>query len=282
VRTLVGFVVYNPSGSKGGRLKWNENFTKVVCMGTFDEDRQIRIPCEVTYQGTDAPRWMPWFDEEPSEEQKLEMEQLEKEAKGEVDHDAQVDGDSDLGKLLKKAEDLKLDLSDSSAIKKTTAAVVEFLMKDGSLDIPGDEKSLKMTVGKTLISNKDLPASDVIKLLAKHFGFAEVKKEKAKIKGTAVSESCACSANGPLVAAIDELSSLYFKAGNSNGGISYKKVVGALKNIDFEITADNALGLGKGKKTKVAGIGAGSAAKIHEFLSTGTIEKLEELRAGEE
>ena len=45
----------------------------------------------------------------------------------------------------------------------------------------------------------------------------------------------------------------------------------------MEITADNALGLGKGK-TKVDGIGKGSAEKMREFMTTGTIQKLEEKR----
>ena len=47
--------------------------------------------------------------------------------------------------------------------------------------------------------------------------------------------------------------------------------------MDYEITVDNAKGLGKGK-TKLPGIGKGSADKIHEFFATGTIAKLEEKR----
>ena len=58
----------------------------------------------------------------------------------------------------------------------------------------------------------------------------------------------------------------------------YKKAVTALQQLDYEITADNAKGLGKGK-TKVANIGKGSADKIYEFMSTGQIAKLEEKRA---
>jgi poly [ADP-ribose] polymerase len=54
-------------------------------------------------------------------------------------------------------------------------------------------------------------------------------------------------------------------------------VIAAVSKISFEITLDNAKGLGKGK-TKVSNIGKGSADKIHEFLDTGTIGKLEEKR----
>ena len=74
-----------------------------------------------------------------------------------------------------------------------------------------------------------------------------------------------------------ELSSLYYKEKNSNASNTYKKVAQAVKEMKFEIIEDNALGLGKGK-TKVARIGKGSAEKILEFISTGTIQKLEEKR----
>ena len=52
----------------------------------------------------------------------------------------------------------------------------------------------------------------------------------------------------------------------------------AIKGLTHEITAENAMGLSKGK-TKVANIGKSSAEKIKEFLETGQIAKLEEKRA---
>ena len=67
--------------------------------------------------------------------------------------------------------------------------------------------------------------------------------------------------------------------GNRNAGAAYTKVVNAIKGLKFEVTASNALSLSKGK-TKVANIGKSSAEKMREFLSTGKIEKLEELRSG--
>ena len=84
-------------------------------------------------------------------------------------------------------------------------------------------------------------------------------------------------ANAPVMNALKELSELYFEAGNANAGVTYKKAVAALVEVDYEITADNAMGLSKGK-TKVSGIGKGTAEKIREFCSTGTIMKLEEKR----
>ena len=52
----------------------------------------------------------------------------------------------------------------------------------------------------------------------------------------------------------------------------------AIKDLGFEITEENAKSLGKAGKNKVQNIGKGSADKMYEFLTTGTIEKLEILR----
>lgn len=65
---------------------------------------------------------------------------------------------------------------------------------------------------------------------------------------------------------------------NTNAGISYQKVAKAIKEMEEEITADNAMSFSRGK-TKVAGIGKSSAEKMKEFMQTGTIQKLEEKRA---
>jgi len=70
---------------------------------------------------------------------------------------------------------------------------------------------------------------------------------------------------------------VYMEEGNKNAGATYKKVANAIKDIEYEITEENAKGLCS-KKTKVDGIGKGSADKIYEFLTTGTIAKLEEKR----
>ena len=94
----------------------------------------------------------------------------------------------------------------------------------------------------------------------------------------AIKSSCGHPANAALISAMTELSSLYFTEKNQNAGLTYKKVGIAIAEIPFEITADNALGLGKGK-TKVSNIGPSSAEKIFEFITTGTMQKLEEKRA---
>lgn len=59
--------------------------------------------------------------------------------------------------------------------------------------------------------------------------------------------------------------------------IQYQKAITALLGLDYEITAANAKGLCKGN-TKLPGIGKGTADKIFEYYTTGTIQKLEEKR----
>ena len=115
-------------------------------------------------------------------------------------------------------------------------------------------------------------------MIVKEYGFAAAKEAKAEKRKAAVASGCTCAANAPLVAAITELANYYFKDGNGNAGGTYTKVATALSELDYEVTEDNAKGLGKGK-TKVANIGKGSADKCYEFVTTGTMEKLEEKRA---
>lgn len=109
------------------------------------------------------------------------------------------------------------------------------------------------------------------------YGYVETKQAKEDAKKEALQVVIANPANSAVIQAISELADLYFKDGNRNAGASYKKVAKALSELTYEITEDNALGLGKGK-TKVANIGKSSAEKIKEFMETGTMQKLEEKR----
>ena len=103
--------------------------------------------------------------------------------------------------------------------------------------------------------------------------------EEAKAKTAAMAGTCLNPANGPLLAVISELSSLYFKEGNGNAGGSYQKAAAAIAGLEVEVTADNSASMGKPGKNKVQNIGKGTADKMKEFITTGKIEKLEEKRA---
>jgi hypothetical protein len=90
--------------------------------------------------------------------------------------------------------------------------------------------------------------------------------------------ACRNPNNAALVAAFQELVMHYNKEQNYNAAATYRRVFEAIQNVDFEITKDNAKGLCKGKD-KVTWIGKASAEKIFEFVTTGTIAKLEEKKA---
>ena len=169
------------------------------------------------------------------------------------------------------------DTTSKDGIKKAANAMLDACRK-GDIDIPEDESKAKMEIGKIIVANKSATAEEVMNLIAEQFGFIAVKEAQQKTKTEAATAVCGHPGNVAVMEAINELSSLYFKEGNANAGGTYKKVAAAIKDLDFEITAENAKGLGKGK-TKVAGIGKGSAEKIHEFVTTGSMEKLEEKRA---
>mmetsp|Transcript_15271 Transcript_15271/g.23241 ORF Transcript_15271/g.23241 Transcript_15271/m.23241 type:complete len:146 (-) Transcript_15271:64-501(-) len=139
-------------------------------------------------------------------------------------------------------------------------------------------KKAKMGIGKLIMQNKEKSAPEVLQIVMDTYGFRKEKAASAKRKHEAMSSVCKVAANVDLMQAISELSDLYFKEKNTNAGLTYKKVAAAISEFDFEITEDNAKGLGKGK-TKVPNVGKSSADKMYEFVTTGTIEKLEEKRA---
>lgn len=237
----------------------------------------IRISCDIVYSFSEAPR-AKWFDEEPSEEEKEEMDRLAEVAKGNEPSGAEPDDDSDLGQLMKAAEDIDLDFSTDAATKASTQKMMKILQgSSAKLDLP-EKDALRMAVGRTLVANKKESAPDLVKMLVNQFGFVKAKAEKAEKKKAAVEATCAVPENAALLCAFKELAEFYFKEKNANAGATYQKVVKALKELPFAVTAENAKSLGKPGKNKVNGVGASSASKMYEFVTTGTIEKLEEKR----
>ncbi|GLE00442.1 hypothetical protein PINS_up009199 [Pythium insidiosum] len=82
-----------------------------------------------------------------------------------------------------------------------------------------------------------------------------------------------CEDNQELADAFAELSGFEFKRGERFKGGTWSKVAKAIRDHDEKITS--------GKQAqKLKGIGKSAAAKIDEFLESGTLEQLEEYRAG--
>jgi poly [ADP-ribose] polymerase len=263
----------------GGRLKMNSDCTKVICSGSFDEDTSMRIDCAYQVEVPEAPRWQPWYTEEPSEEEQEAMDKLESEASLDIPApDPELD--VDIGKLVKEAEKLEWKLTSKDGLRKAVAELTDVVQKhEGkSVDLPDDIGSAKMKVGEVIARNREKSAAELVPIIVQEFGFKESKVAKAAKKEAAMEIMVKEPKNLPLVAAFQELSELYFKEGNRNAGASYAKVVSALKELSYEVTEENAKGLGKGK-TKVANIGKTSADRIFEFVCTGKMEKLIEKRA---
>lgn len=232
----------------------------------------------------EAPRFHPWYTEKPSEEETEEMKLKNKpiDGNGSAAAGGSLDGDlmNAQTKLCELVEQkVKWNVDSLPGIKKTNLALLELCKSfDGpKLDIP-EGKDGNKRVGKLLLENKSLDPSDFVKLLIETFGFVKAKNEKKKAKQKAAASGCKVPANATVLSAMMELRDFYFKESNANAGKTYDKVANTIRDLDFEITADNAKGLGKGK-TKVPGIGKGSAEKIFDIITTGTTEKLEEKRA---
>lgn len=203
------------------------------------------------------------------------MDRLEAEAKGEVPSGGKENGGSE--KLIEAAKNLTWSLTSKQGLRQAASDVLD-LLRQHEIDVSSDDIEAKKKVGPIIAANRSKTAAEVVEILAREFGNAQEKKQKAAKKQDAVSKMVGHPDNAAIVTAFQELAELYFKEGNRNAGSTYNKVVNAVKVMDFPVTAKNALSLGKGK-TKVQGIGPGSASKMKEFCETGTIGKLVEKRA---
>lgn len=208
-------------------------------------------------------------------------------ARGEEFEGEEVDPESDLGKLIKAGEGLELNFDGKENVQATTKAVMEVVRGQDGLDLPEDEDQLRNYIGPFLMNHIESSAEDILKGIAKKYGWKLANAQKVEAKEKAMADSCAEPKNGPVLTAIEELAELYFKSGNGNAGATYKKVAAAIKEVDYEITAENALGLGKGRnKVAVSSEGATQGdlacfvmSNIHAFSSTPSGYWSEEFRA---
>ncbi len=177
--------------------------------------------------------------DEPTEEEEEAMKE-ESKASG-------SDSDEKLpGSMIEAADKLEWDLSGKEKIKKATGDLTELCLSEKSpIDLPSDRAKIKMNIGTLIVQNKNESASAVLKLIVEKYGFKKQNDEVAKNDEEQLAAMLTVKENVTVYMAIQELSNLYFKEKNSNAGITYKKVANAIKDLDFEITVDNAKGLGK-------------------------------------
>jgi hypothetical protein len=96
---------------------------------------------------------------------------------------------------------------------------------------------------------------------------------KQKKKAPKKTEIVAEERNRPIAEAIKEMADIYFKNKDARKGGVFSKAAKAIRECESVITT-------KKEAKALKGVGDGIAGYIEELLQTGSIKKLEELRAG--
>ena len=168
-------------------------------------------------------------------------------------------------------------------VKDATTKMYSLLKScDRELDLPSNVEEAQRKIGHTIAANRSKDVVDMVPNIAAELGFKQDKEQNSAKQREAQLANATCPENAPIVAAFQEPVGFCTAEGNRALVKTYSKLVQALTDLDFAVTEQNALGLAKGKATKVPGIGETSAEKILEFIRTGTMEKLELMRAANE
>lgn len=257
-----------------GKLKLSDKDggATVLCGGFFDETIGRHQSCPFEKANKDAPaslRLHPWYSTKPTEEQVEAMKAITLEQEGNAEGAVGANAGEVPPELIEGAKKLKWEVSDGQGMKKAAVAMLE-LVKD-VVDVPTDPKKAMIGIGKIVVANREKikTATGILELVVQEYGIAERKEAAAAKQQEAMEDVCVCPENAPLCQALKELGDLYMKEGNWNASNTYKKAVAAVTELAYEVTADNAKGLGKSGKTKVANIGKGTAEKMHEFVTKG-------------
>eukprot|EP01040_Poterioochromonas_malhamensis_P007489 gene7489-8078_t len=96
------------------------------------------------------------------------------------------------------------------------------------------------------------------------------KRRKKRATSTPKIEIVRNEANRPIVEMINEMSERYFVSGDQNRGAAYALASKILRDTEHKVESRDL--------EKYHGIGKHINDHIHEFLSTGKVERLEELR----
>lgn len=186
-----------------GDLKFVEDdYDTVHCRGRYDEDIGRAMPCSYNFPRLDkkVPRLLPFYLEEPTEDQKEAMTKEREDAR--EDGEGAASNDNPVAKeLLEKASALDLDLNDNKGKKKAAVAFVELVQ--GKIDLP-ENRNATMEIGKLIMSNQGQSPKQIMEVIIAKYGFANVKEEKAAAKEAAAEAACANPKNAPLILAFKE------------------------------------------------------------------------------
>lgn len=159
----------------------------------------------LTYECTHSSR----FTEEPSEDEKEEMDKLEAIASGE-----DVENSSgDLSKLKSESAALDWNLGSKVGIRSATEDAIA-LLKKYDANLPEDDAKAKQKVGPLLLAHKNEKPEEIVAALWKEIGKKASEHEK-EVKNQALEKVTKVAANTGLVSAFKELSDLYSKEGTS-------------------------------------------------------------------
>merc|ERR1711871_1609480 len=238
-----------PETDCGGKLKYSSDMKQVFCGGRFNEELAARVKCFFKIDSDKISR-NPWRTRALTEEEKEEEEAKK------------------VGVDLSGSKDLfeGLDLITSEGKRAAVIRIVNKAREVG-INVPENDTEARTRMGTLLLSNPHAAPEDLLKVAAELYGSKAKDEERKAASGAAVE----CEANSGIVTALSELSSAYYKTGNSNAGGTYRKAASAIRSLKFAVTSGKAISKGK---DKVDGIGAKCGELIDEFLETGEIAKI--------
>lgn len=189
----------------GGKLKFTEgDCDNIYCNGIFDEQSQVRIPCDFKGSRTDkALRLQPFYTSKPTDEEEEAMKkQFESEG-------PMQERSSELAQeLIDAVKDRKWALDSHEGMRQAATEILEVIQ--GKLDLPEDRDN-KRAVGQLVMSHNDETPEEIMKTVITKFGFKEVKEVIEEQKKQTAAQSCANPKNAGLIMAFKELSDLYYK-----------------------------------------------------------------------
>ena len=231
------------------------------CGGWFDKDIQSMRACHFKSRSSELAR-DPWAQNEQESREIIKDE-------------------SDEQSGTKLIADTPFPIDTSNTPRDNAKLIMDQALKEG-ISLPSNVSEAMQACGRAYMTSEvkmNADGDDIINGrsilvdLATQFKTVSSKESAKKERSSA----CANAKNIGLLEAFNEMITYMKKKGEP--GYKMKHYYNAQSWIQsYENVIENPMQYSKGK-TKVEGIGKGTATKMKEFLDTGTISKLEELRA---
>eukprot|EP00602_Paraphysomonas_sp_CaronLab_P012598 CAMPEP_0185039768 /NCGR_PEP_ID=MMETSP1103-20130426/37016_1 /TAXON_ID=36769 /ORGANISM="Paraphysomonas bandaiensis, Strain Caron Lab Isolate" /LENGTH=375 /DNA_ID=CAMNT_0027578805 /DNA_START=87 /DNA_END=1214 /DNA_ORIENTATION=+ len=242
-------------GCKGKlKLESIKGEKQVSCNGAFNDELGTFVRCYFKAPANTVER-LTWRDHAKTEE--------------EIAAEASFQPTIDTTRAAGLFDDL-----DMHSVNGKKAAVSRFvdMARDEGLNIPEADHEARVKLGTLLMNNPAASGQELLGMAEEMFGTVKAVAARTETSKTGTK----CAANEGIVAALSELSEVYFKTGNSQAGNTYRKAAAAVRQHHEPITSGKAVSKGK---MKIDGIGAKCGEMIDEFLEFGTIAKIQEKRA---